>query len=170
YFEEHEGVGTYSTYSGYANSEDNTYESRLIEIQFDAISREIHVARFTTRKLSSERPKHDELTPALLFLDAIEPKAAEQFKRNFQTVFWYQENGPDSSRYSDSTKDLFVSVDHNLDFVAKKQEKISDAYIQVQVSNKGNSYHHDQKKIDAANKERKEKIENAFNAYDGSHI
>jgi hypothetical protein len=64
----------------------------------------------------------------------------------------------------------YVSVANDLDMVAKKEEKISQAYYEIDIENTGHEYRYDEARVSQAQKDRKELVEKAFSSYDGSHL
>lgn len=176
YFVKHDGVGTYSTYDGYVTKEiaESPYEydkpkSPAIQIQFDPVTKEIYRARLSIKNLTSITPKPSEMKYVFDFIATLSPEAASKFQRNFSTVFCYTTKATDSSEFIDEGRKIKAHVYNDLDMVAKKAEKLSKAFIEVNIENTGNEYKYDETKVSQAKKERQELVEKAFSPYDGSH-
>jgi len=177
YFIRHDGVGTYSTYKGYVSKEiaESEYEygkhkSQVIEIMFNPETKEIYRARLSIKNLTSITPKPNELKYAFDFISTLSPEAAAQFQRNFSTVFCYSTKAIDSSEYINESRKIKAYVYNDLDMVAKKMEKLTNAFIEINIENTGNEYKYNEANVSQAKKERQELVEKAFSTYDGSHM
>ena len=148
YFVKHDGIGTYSTYTGYESRSiaespyDGTPKTSKMEILFNPETKEIYRARIIIHNLKSYYPKQSELDYVFHFISVFDSVATTHFKRNYKNVFCYNENRSDSLEYENKANKLRVYVENDYDFSKEKKSPtpLPNTYIQIEVTNTGNEY------------------------------
>jgi hypothetical protein len=143
YFVEQDNRQFYSTYKGYESKEiaegsnERRTKSKEIEIQFNPETKEIYRVYLRIHDNKTIYPKLIDLKSAMQFVTVVSPAASGQFERNFSRIFsdYLNDTPIDSNKFMDDSKKLAVEIQNDFDLVAKKEEDISSAFIEITILN-----------------------------------